>query len=140
MTEHRPIRSEPEAFRARELNVALTVNDIARSLTFYCDQVGFHLKERYEQDGALRGAALVAGEANIMISQDDGALGTDRVKGQGMRLYFSTVQDVDEFAATIEARGGTLAVQPRDMPWGARAFDLVDPDGFKITIAQSEEL
>jgi predicted enzyme related to lactoylglutathione lyase len=42
---------------------------------------------------------------------------------------------VDELAAAIEARGGTLESPPADMPWGARAFSLVDPDGYKITIA-----
>jgi uncharacterized glyoxalase superfamily protein PhnB len=35
-----------------------------------------------------------------------------------------------------EILGGLhVEAQPEDMPWGARAFSLVDPDGFKITIS-----
>ena len=34
----------------------------------------------------------------------------------------------------IKSRGGTLASEPAYMPWGARAFDLLDPDGFQLTI------
>ena len=45
-----------------------------------------------------------------------------------------TADDVDEVAAGIEALGGTLDSPPSDNPWG-RAFTLVDPDGFMITIS-----
>ncbi len=31
--------------------------------------------------------------------------------------------------------GATLAEEPKDEPWGGRDFAVVDPDGFKITIA-----
>lgn len=139
VSEDRRDRSEPQAFRARTLSAALTVGDIRASLAWYCDKVGFHLEEKYEQDGELRGASLVAGDVTLVISQDDGARGMDRRKGEGFRLYFSTARDVDQVAADIQARGGTLAAPPRDMPWGVRAFELVDPDGFKMTIAQLDE-
>ncbi len=136
---HRTPRAEPQAFRARQLSVALTVNDLQKSLEWYCDRVGFHLEERYEHEGELRGASLLAGDVTIVLSQEDGAKGWDRVKGQGLRLYFSTAQEVDEVAADIKERGGTLASEPADMPWGVRAFHLVDPDGFHMTIASMEE-
>jgi len=45
-----------------------------------------------------------------------------------------TADDVDEVAAGIEVRGGTLDSPPSDNPWG-RAFTLLDPDGFMITIS-----
>ena len=70
-----------------------------------------------------------------MLSKEDWAKGRDRVKGQGLRLYMSTNQDVDEVAAAIKSRGGEFTSEPADMPWGARTFDLVDPDGFLITIS-----
>ena len=52
-----------------------------------------------------------------------------------MRIYIATAQDVDGVANAIKERGGKLASEPSDMPWGVRAFDLVDPDGFLLTIA-----
>jgi hypothetical protein len=30
---------------------------------------------------------------------------------------------------------GLLVPEPQDMPWGGRALSLVDPSGYKITIA-----
>jgi uncharacterized glyoxalase superfamily protein PhnB len=56
------------------------------------------------------------------------------VKGEGFSLYFTTTQNVDELASHIESNGGTLETQPADMPWGARVFQVVDPDGFRIGI------
>lgn len=58
-----------------------------------------------------------------------------RVKGEGMRLYMVTAQPVDRLAEEIKGRGISLAHEPVDQPWGARDFSVVDPDGFKTSIA-----
>ncbi len=80
-------------------------------------------------------ASLEAGAVTIILGQDDWAQGRDRDEGIGFRLYCLTAQDVDQLASDIRARGGTLAWEPTDQPWGSRDFALVDPDGFKITIS-----
>ena len=132
-----PRRSNPESLRLRTLSAALTADDLQKSLAWYRDVVGFTIEQTWEQDGEIVGAMLIAGDVELNISQDDGKRGKDRVKGQGMRLYMSTVQSVDEIAARIKARGGALDSEPADMPWGTRAFSLVDPDGFKLTISST---
>jgi predicted enzyme related to lactoylglutathione lyase len=71
-----------------------------------------------------------------MLNQDDFAKGRDRRKGDGMRIWLSTVQDIEDLAAGITARGGRLDHAPQDMPWGDRAFAITDLDGFKITVIQ----
>ena len=81
------------------------------------------------------GAAIKAGRVRISLLQDDGKKGIDRLKGEGVRVHIGTAQDVDGMANAIKGRGGKLASEPTDMPWGARAFDLVDPDGFLLTIS-----
>jgi uncharacterized glyoxalase superfamily protein PhnB len=131
----RPRRTTPESLRLRALSAALTAGDLEKSIAWYRDVVGFTLDQSWEQDGKLVGVALIAGDVRINLSQDDGARGKDRAKGQGFRLYMSTVQNVDQIAARIKERGGTLESEPTDMPWGTRAFSLVDPDGFKLTIS-----
>ena len=125
----------PKTLRLSSIAPGITVNDLQASLSWYGDVVGFYIAEKFEHEGEVRGAALVAGGARLMLSQDDWAKGRDRVKGQGLRLYLNTSQDVDEVAAAIKSRGGELASEPADMPWGARAFELVDPDGFLLTIS-----
>jgi uncharacterized glyoxalase superfamily protein PhnB len=109
-----------------------TANDAAASIKWYCDVLGFTVKERWEHEGEFRGAQIASGAVVINIGQDDWKLGRDRVKGQGMRLYVMTGPGIDQYAAAIKARGGRLDQEPQD-GWGMRAFSITDPDGFKLT-------
>ena len=117
------------------LSASLTVKDIRKSLAWYRDAVGFAVDQEYERDGQLRAIALRAGAVRILINQDDGAKGWDRVKGEGFSLQLTTEQDIDEIASRIKAAGGTLVTEPADMPWGVRAFRLEDPDGYKWSVS-----
>lgn len=109
-----------------------TANDAAASITWYCDVLGFTVRERWEHEGQFRGAQIASGAVTINIGQDDWKLGRDRVKGQGSRMYIMTGPGIDEYAAAIKARGGRLDQEPQD-GWGMRAFSISDPDGFKLT-------
>lgn len=131
-----PKRAEPESFRARSLMASLTVKDLPASLAWYTEVVGFTIEKRHEHEGKLMGVSLKAGDVQIVINQDDGAKGMDRVKGEGFSLYFSTTQDVDEIARRIKDKGGKLLSEPADMPWGPRMFRIQDPDGFSFAIGK----
>jgi len=98
-------------------------------------RVGLLIALAYRPDGRLRAVSLRAGDVRILINQDDGAKGLDRVKGEGFSLQITTDQNVDEIAKRIKELGGKLEMEPADMPWGARIFRLKDPDGFKLTIS-----
>lgn len=123
------------SFDAHTLGVSLTVKDLKKSVAWYRDALGFAVDKEHERDGKLRAVSLKAGAVRILINQDDGAKGTDRVKGQGFSIQFSTDQSVDEIANRIKAHGGTLDTEPADMPWGPRVFRVSDPDGFKLVIS-----
>ena len=127
----------PESLHGRALSASLTVKDIEKSLAWYRDVVGFTVDRRHEREGKLRAVSLKAGDVRILIGQDDGAKGWDRIKGEGFSLQVTTAQDVDEIARGIKARGGAIESEPTDMPWGARIFRLRDPDGFRLTIASA---
>ena len=75
-----------------------------------------------------------AGKSEIGLSQDDWNKGRDRVKGQGLRFYLGTKQNIDEVAARAKAAGITLDSEPHDTEWGSRVFDVTDPSGFQLTI------
>ncbi|MEO6326582.1 MAG: VOC family protein [Thermoanaerobaculia bacterium] len=136
-----PARAKAPA-RARKglqlsgVGASLTVNDIQKSLAWYCDVIGFMPGEKWEVDGQLRGVELFAGESMFMIGQDDWKKGRDRKKGEGVRFYCATTQDVDKLASGIKQRGGTLDQEPTDQMWGMRDFGVTDPDGYKITIGK----
>jgi uncharacterized glyoxalase superfamily protein PhnB len=128
-------RAQPESFRARTLNASLTVNDLARSIAWYRDVVGFTVDHEHERNGKLVAASLKAGAIQILLGQDDGAKGMDRVKGIGFSLQFTTAQNIDDLANRIKSHGGTLESEPMDTPWGVRVFRVVDPDGFKLVFS-----
>ena len=127
-------RRQPESFRARELNASLTVADLARSRDWYRDVAGFTVDKEHEREGKLVAVSFKAGSVRILLTQDNGARGADRTKGEGFSLRLVTAQNVDELAARIKARGGVLDSEPEDA-WGMRAFRLRDPDGFKFVIS-----
>ena len=128
-------RAEPQSFRARALMASLTVKDLERSVQWYEQVVGFVVEQRHEHQGRVVAVALLAGDVAVLLNQDDGAKGWDRAKGEGISLQFTTTQDLDAHAARIKSRGGALAAEPADMPWGARVFRVVDPDGFKLSFS-----
>jgi lactoylglutathione lyase len=132
-------RAQPESFRARSVGPSLTVKDLQKSLEWYRDVVGFTVEQMYEREGKLRAVALKAGAVKFLINQDDGARGLDRVKGEGFSLMFITGQSVDDVANRIKSRGGKLETEPADMPWGVRAFRLVDPDGYKLVVSSERQ-
>ena len=132
----RPKRREPQSLRLRHITPGITVNDLARSLAFYTEGLGFIVQERWEEEGKLAGVELHAGGAHLVLTQDDFKKGHDRVKGIGLRLWFYTAQDLDALAARAKASGIALDQEPSDMPWGARIFMLTDPDGFKISFSK----
>ena len=117
---------------------SFTVGDLQKSIVWYQDVLGCVVKDRWESNGTLMGVEMSAGSVIFMLGQDDWKKGRDRAKGEGFRLYCDTAQDVDRLADQIKARGGTLAQEPTDESWGARVFSVVDPDGFKITIAKKK--
>jgi len=132
-------RVQPESFRAREMTASLTVKDLQKSLAWYRDSLGFTVDREIERDGKVRAIALKAGAIRILLNQDDGARGFDRVKGEGFSLQFITSQSVDEIADRIKERGGSLETEPADMPWGVRSFRVRDPDGFKFAISSERK-
>jgi uncharacterized glyoxalase superfamily protein PhnB len=128
-------RKQPETLRLRTLMPSITASDLQASLAWYRDVLGFTVAEEYRRDDKLMGVRLMAGSVQILLGQDDFAKGRDRQKGAGLRLFCTTAQDVDQLAAAIKERGGKLAHEPTDQPWGTRDFGVVDPDGFNISIS-----
>lgn len=123
-----------ETVEGSALAASLTVNDINKSLTWY-QNAGFIVDQKYDRDGKLVAASLKAGEARIVIGQDDGAKGWDRKKGEGCSLQITTKQNINDLANRVKARGVSLAAEPSDTPWGTRVFRLKDPDGFTFVIS-----
>ena len=123
--------------QAKMLSTMLTVNDLQQSIRFF-EGLGFHVDERWEEQGKLLGVMLKAGEAQIALSQDDWKKGRDRQKGAGMRLFVSTTQNIDDIAKRARDNGIKIDAEPHDTDWGSRAFEVTEPSGFKITVSSHQ--
>ena len=128
----------PDALVARSLEAALTVRDLAASVAWYRDVAGFAVDREHHRDGRLLAVRVSAGAVNILLVQDDGAKGLDRVKGAGFSLQITTEQDIDALADRVRSRGGEFATEPATV-MGTRMFRLRDPDGFLFTIVAPRE-
>ena len=124
-----------ESLHGLALAASLTVADLEKSVVFYTEAFGFTVDQKHEREGKLRAVSLRAGDVRILLGQDDGAKGSDRVKGEGFSLQITTDQNLDELAQRIRDYGVTLDTEPQDTPWGQRVFRFRDPDGFRFTIS-----
>ena len=136
MTEQQTsVKDKASALKLSAVMPTITANDLTASIAWYRDVMGFVVAREIEHEGQRVGAVVSAGGVQILLGQDDFAKGRDRQKGVGFRVLCVTEQDIDELAAEIKARGGTLDQEPTDQPWGSRDFAISDPDGFKISIS-----
>ena len=119
---------------ATELSASLTVRNLLESLAWYRDVLGFEVTKVHEREGRVVAASLKAGHVRVLLSQDDGLKGLDRLLGEGFSLQLTTRQSIDELADRIRSQAGMLDLEPTDMPWGTRAFRFRDPDGYRFTI------
>ena len=122
---------------ATNLGCSITCKDLEASIRFYRDTLGFSVAQTFENDGRVVAAVVAAGDCRIVLNQDDGKLGWDRIKGQGFYLQINVAgaADVDAAAARITAAGGSLLSEPADREWGARMFQFKDLDGFKLGVS-----
>ena len=122
---------------ATTLGCSITCKDVTASIRFYTEVLGFAVAMTFERDGKTAGAIIHAGDIRIVLNQDDGQLGWERIKGQGFYLQINVAgpADVDSAAERIKTAGGTLLNEPEDRPWGARMFQFRDPDGFKVGVS-----
>lgn len=122
---------------ATTFGCSITCKDVEASIRFYRDAIGFTVAQQFERDGKVAGAIITAGQIHIVLNQDDGKLGWERIKGQGIYLQINVASkaDVDLAADRIKAAGGHLLNTPEDRPWGARMFQFKDLDGFKLGVS-----
>lgn len=106
----------------------LTVKHLEQSTMI--DVLGFAVDRRHEREGKLIAVTLRAGAVRILLTQDDGAKGLDRAKGEGLSLQITTSQSVDAVAAEIRKHGGILDTEPTSAPWESESSGSGIPTDF----------
>jgi PhnB protein len=135
----RPSRREQIA-TMQSLIPALAVKDVAASLRFYNDVLGFETSFTMpDAGGKLMHASVRRGDVEIMFGRldltdahDQGALG----KGVSLYTTVADTEDIDGLFAHARKSGATIVQEPKDQFWGHRDWTVADPDGYRIVVSK----
>jgi catechol 2,3-dioxygenase-like lactoylglutathione lyase family enzyme len=121
--------SSPTLAGRKLVQAAFTVTDLARSVAFYRDVLGFPLM--FETNGmAFFQAGFQAGDLRLMIGTN-----SPDPPARGTVLYFDA-PDIDDLAPALEAKGvefiGPIAVLQRTEAHELKLRIFRDPDGNPI--------
>jgi catechol 2,3-dioxygenase-like lactoylglutathione lyase family enzyme len=110
-------------------HVALFVRDLARMEAFYRDVLGYVEEWRPSPEELY----LTRGSDNLALHVAVAAQDEPRESRlDHLGLLMSRAEDVDAWAAWLEARGVALDTRPRSHRDGARSFYARDPEGNRI--------
>jgi catechol 2,3-dioxygenase-like lactoylglutathione lyase family enzyme len=128
-------------FQFTKLTPNLVVADVARSIVFYRDVLGFTLTRTVPDEGPFVFASLESGPVEIFLNAMDAAAAEypafkDRPIG-GTLTQFITVTGIRQMHDALAGRVTT--VMPLEKKWyGVTEFAISDPDGYLITFAEIE--
>jgi catechol 2,3-dioxygenase-like lactoylglutathione lyase family enzyme len=98
---------------------------------FYVDLLGFQLAYDHEHYLGVRTGANGSPEIGFMLPDADAPGLFD---GKGITFAFR-VDDADKEHVRLKRAGVTILREPKNEPWGARAFILRDPNGVTIYVS-----
>ena len=104
----------------------LVVSDIAKSIDYYRDALGFKVTFQYGTPTFYVCLCRDEVALHLLAAQE-----TKQLPGNGGICVF--VKDVDSVYAEVTARGAKVIKPPQDYDYGMRDFDLVDLDGNRLT-------
>jgi len=116
--------------RLTDVQCVLAVPNLANSLAYYRDQLGFSL------DFAVEGWAFLSRDRfRLMLGECADAMPAHDL---GDHSYFAyvTVDDVDALYRELVVNDVTAPNEPADKPWGMREFSIRTPDGHRIMFGQ----
>ena len=123
----------------QKLTPNLVVSDVARSLAFYRDVLGFTAVSTVPDASPYVFAIVKSGGVEIFLNAPGPALEEyPAFKGRplgGTLTLFIEVEDIRASYAELEHR--VQVVMPLEKKWyGVTEFAFLDPDGYIITFAQ----
>ena len=117
-------------------HVAVLISDYARSRAFYVETLGLPiLRENYREDRGDWKLDLKAGEMELeLFSAPQAPLRPDRPEALGLRHLAFRVEDVEEAARQLAARGVPCEPIRTDPFTGGRMTFFRDPDGLPLEL------
>src|ERR1700674_1145699 len=109
-------------------HVALRVRDLVAAERFFVDLLGYRVEWRPDDDNVY----LILKRDNVALHRVPDLLGPCLLDHVG--ILVERAEDVDAWAAWLEARGARLAARPKTHRDGARSLYLAGPEGLVVQI------
>jgi lactoylglutathione lyase len=116
-------------------------DDLARTLTFYRDRLGFRVTFAHPETGEPGFVALQLGEGAELALADVSDPRAVHLHGKAVRpadghgfelcVY---ADDVDVAVEALRAAGVPVLAEPADQPWGDRMAYVEDPEGNPVML------
>ena len=129
------------AYDLTKLTPNLVVSDVARSVAFYRDVLGFTVEMSVPDEAPFVFASVQSGPIEIFLNAPDPAFAEypafkDRPIGGTLTLFIE-VKDIHAAHAALKDR--VTIVMPLEKKWyGVTEFAFTDPDGYILTLAERD--
>ncbi len=122
--------------RIREQVPLVHTRDMERALAFYVGALDFEIVSRWPDDGEVPGwVALAAGGARIMLRRGHPRRKVRAPREPGLVCLNLYVEGLDAFRRELISAGYACG-EPDTLFYGAREFDVRDPDGNELSIVE----
>ena len=122
------ISAEPPPPALGLRHVALRVLDLDAAERFFVDLLGYRVEWRPDDENVY----LIRHHDNVALHRVAEAPGAGLLDHVG--ILVQRAEDVDAWAAWLEARGARLAARPKTHRDGARSLHLAGPEGLLVQI------
>ena len=125
-------RSAPSA----TVTPILVYEDVGEAIEWLRRAFGFTEKLRAEHSGSVVHAQLDVGECSIMIGRHGGPFRAPQEPATVSAYVLVDVDDVDKHFARAKANGAQIVFEPKNLPFGERAYTTRDHAGHWWTFSQ----
>jgi catechol 2,3-dioxygenase-like lactoylglutathione lyase family enzyme len=124
-----------------KLTPNLVVSDVARSMAFYCDRLGFEVETTVPDAAPYVFAIVRSGPVQIFLNAPEPATEEfPSLKGRPLGGTFTMYIEVTGIERTYEEMKAQIPIAvPLETKWyGVAEFLVADPDGYLITFAEHD--
>jgi glyoxylase I family protein len=119
-------------------HIEIAPSDMERSIAFYTEYLGFHMKERIIIGSPVLKQVVYLGLGDTTLELLDYAepAPPDHSTRVGYRCMALEVDSMEESLAFLAERGIEPSIPPVDVGGGSLRGEIVDPDGLPIELRQ----
>lgn len=111
----------------RKIMPEMPLNDVTAGIAYYREVLGFSINYRQHDLGVMdRDSVRI-----LLVAR------TPQHTGIGSCSMY--IRDADALYTELLSKGANIPVPPVSHPWGLRSFDIIDPEGNRLSFSQTFE-